>query len=65
MGTNTIPRRAKLNENTPAELAIYNAMVEVEKLPADLRLTDAIVLLGKARDLVADFVDQSIASHSK
>jgi len=54
---NTIPRRARLDLNTPAEKAIYDAMQEVEKMPADEKLTEAVILLGKARDLVADFVD--------
>lgn len=54
---NEIPRRARLDLNTPAEKAIYEAMQEVEKLPADVRLTDAVNLLAKAKDLVADFVD--------
>lgn len=53
----TIPRRARLDQFTPAERAIYEAMKAVEDLPPDKRLTDAVVLLGRARDLVADFVD--------
>lgn len=52
-----IQRRARLDLNTPAERAVYDAMLEVEKLPADVRLTEAVTLLGKARDLVADYVD--------
>ena len=53
----TIPRRNRLYLNIPAELAIFNAIQEVEKLPGDVRLTDAVILLGKAKDLVADFVE--------
>jgi hypothetical protein len=41
-----------------AELAISRAVDEVEKMPADLRLTDAVILLSEARGKVADFVDQ-------
>lgn len=52
-----IPRRCRLDLMTPAELAIVAAMDAVEALPADVRLTDAVVLLAKARDRVADFVD--------
>lgn len=52
-----LPRRVYLDKLTPAERAIYDATLEVEKLPADKRLTDAVVLLGQARDKVADFVD--------
>lgn len=51
------PRRNRLDQMTPAELAIYNAIQEVEKAGADVRLTDAVVLLSKAKDKVSDFVD--------
>lgn len=54
---NEIPRRKRLDLNVPAEKAIYDAMQEVEKLPADVRLTEAVILLTKAKDLVSDFVD--------
>lgn len=54
---NEIPRRNRLDLNVPAEKAIYDAMQEVEKLPADVRLTEAVTLLAKAKDLVSDFVD--------
>ena len=50
-------RRSKLWLNTPAELAIYNAINEVEKIGADVRLTDAVMKLQEAKELVADFVD--------
>lgn len=52
-----IPRRNRLDLNTQTELAIYNAMQEVEKMPADVKLTEAVTLLAKAKDLVSDFVD--------
>lgn len=54
---NEIPRRNRLDLNTPAEKAIYDAMQEVEKLPSDVKLTEAVTLLAKAKDLVSDFVD--------
>ena len=53
----TIPRRARLDRNTPAELAIRAAVDEVEKMGADERLTRAVILLGEAREKVADYVD--------
>lgn len=56
--TDTVPRRFRLDLNTPAELAIRAAVDAVEALPADVRLTDAVVLLGQARERVADFVDR-------
>lgn len=52
------PRRNRLDLNTPAEKAIYDAMQEVEKVGADVRLTEAVILLSKARELIADFVDK-------
>lgn len=52
------PRRNRLDLNTPAEKAIYDAMQEVEKVGADVRLTEAVILLSKARDLIADYVDK-------
>lgn len=53
------PRRIRMDQWTPAESAIYNAMQEVEKMPADITLTDAVILLGKARALVADYIDRT------
>ena len=55
---NGFPRRIRTDLQTPAEAAIRNAIVEVEKAGAHPRLTDAVVLLGQARDAVADFVDE-------
>lgn len=51
------PRRNQLDKCTPAELAIYKAMEEVEEAGADVKLTDAIIKLQEAKELVADFVD--------
>ncbi len=52
-----IPRRNRIDLLTPAELAIRQAVAAVENLPAHPLLTDAVVLLGQARDKVADFVE--------
>ena len=53
-----IPRRNRLDLNMPAELAIYEAIQEVEKLPADVRLTNAVIKLQEAKELVSDFIDR-------
>jgi pyridoxal biosynthesis lyase PdxS len=53
----TIPRRARMDRWVPAEHAIHAAIEAVERMPADVRLTDAVVLLGQAKDRVADYVD--------
>lgn len=50
-------RRICVDRLTPAELAIRAAVEAVEALPGDVRLTDAVALLGKARESVADYVD--------
>jgi hypothetical protein len=54
-------RRNKLYLCTPAELAIYNAIKEVEKLGASVALTKAVNLLIEAKELVGDVVDAQIA----
>jgi hypothetical protein len=54
-----IPRRIRLDLNTPAELSIHNAMQEVEKIGADVKLTNAVIYLSMAKDLVSDFIDGS------
>lgn len=55
----TIPRRIQLEKMTPVERQIRDAMIAVESLGADVRLTDAVILLQQARERVADFVDGS------
>jgi hypothetical protein len=55
-----IPRRVRLDLQTPTERAIYEAMQEVEKMGADTRLTDAVILLQQAIDKVADYVDEQL-----
>ena len=51
------PRRIRMDLWTPAERAIYDAIQAVEEAGADERLTDAVILLGRAKDRVADYVD--------
>lgn len=55
--TNEFPRRCKIDEFCAAETAIREAKLAVEAMGADVRLTDAIILLNQAQDKVADFVD--------
>lgn len=57
MSENEIPRRARMDDWNEAERAISEAMQAVEKMVADPRLTDAIILLTEAKSAVADFVD--------
>ena len=40
-------------------------MLEVEKMPADVRLTDAVILLQQAKDKVSDFIDEKLNDSMK
>ena len=51
------PRRMRVDLMKPAELAIRNAVIEIEKMAPDVRLTNAQILLGQAKDLVSNFID--------
>lgn len=52
-----LPTRIDTQWQSPAELAIRDAMLAVENAGASIALTDAITLLSKARDRVADHVE--------
>lgn len=54
----TTLRRIRIDQLTPAETAIRNAIIAVERVGADALLTDAVILLQQARDKVADYVDR-------
>lgn len=58
-GTHTFdwPRRSCIDQLTPAELAIRQAVDAVEAVGADPRLTDAVTLLQQAREKVADCLE--------
>lgn len=53
----TIPRRMRVDKFTEAEKAIYDAIAVVENLEADPKLTEAVILLGEAKEKVSDYVD--------
>lgn len=56
--TQELQRRCYVERMTPGELAIRNAIQEVEaRYTADPRLTDIIVLLRQAQTTLADYVD--------
>jgi hypothetical protein len=54
------PRRNNLQLMTPIEHTIFDIMQDVEKLGADILLTQAITKLHEARELVADYIDRPI-----
>ncbi len=56
-GADGFPTRSSVEHWTPAELAIVEAMRAVEDAGASPALTDAINLLQRARDRVADHVE--------
>jgi len=60
-----IPRRIRFDLMSPAEKAIQEAIWEVEKLPADVELTNAVILLQDAKNKVSDFLDKQEANSSK
>lgn len=62
---NTFPRRSRLDLMEPAEVAIFYAVQEIEKIGADARLTEAQILLSKAKDLVSDYVDEKLNESMK
>lgn len=57
-----IPRRNQIDLNCKAEIDIANAIHEVEKLGADAKLTEAVMLLAQAKELVSDFEDAQYES---
>ena len=59
-----IPTRADRSLMSSAEMAITEAMAVVEAAGASTALTDAVVLLGRARDRVADHVEGQGSSDS-
>lgn len=52
-----IPRRAQIQEMTPTELQIMECIIAVEKLGADVRLTNCVVKLTEAKDHLSDWLD--------
>lgn len=55
-----VPTRNDFTLMTPAELAIMRAIQDVERAGCSTALTEAVVLLSKARDLVADHVEATV-----
>lgn len=53
-----IPRRIRLDLLSPAEIAIYQAIQAVEEVGAHPLLTEAVILLGQAKNKVSDYMDE-------
>jgi hypothetical protein len=59
----SFPRRIRIDLMTKSELAIHQAIGEIENMVAcDERLTNAQILLSQAKNLVSDFVDEQIVA---
>jgi len=58
-----ISRRNNLQLFTPTEMKIYEAIDMIEKMGADIRLTDAQMLLGEAKDQVSDYIDEQLTEN--
>lgn len=54
---NDFPRRSTINHNSIEELKIRDAVNSVENLGAHPLLTDAVILLGQAKDKVSDYLE--------
>jgi len=50
-------RRVRLDLMEPAERAIHNAIMEIEKMGGHTLLTNAQLLLSEAFEMVADYID--------
>ena len=55
-----IPRRCRIDLATPPEVAIRAAIAAVEAMPPDVRLTNALISLSEALELVADHVNEQM-----
>lgn len=59
-----IPRRCRLDLLSPVELTLAEAHDAVEAVGCDARLTDAVVLIGQARDRLADYYDDILGGEA-
>ncbi len=52
-----IKRRFNVSQNTAEELMIREVVSVIEKMPPDIRLYHCVEALGKAREHLADYID--------
>lgn len=60
MKNNYLPRKCRLENNAPIELAIRTAMQQVEKLRADEQLTNISTMLGEALEEAHNYIDNEM-----
>lgn len=56
---NEVPRRSRLDLNTPEEKKIYEIISAIEQLGADPLLTDCVNRLLEAKNNLSDWVDKN------
>lgn len=64
MSDSKFPRRSCIYLLTPTEKAVWDAGQAIEAVGADIRLTEAAVLLQQAREKLADYFDEQIQNTS-
>lgn len=52
-----ISRRCFIEKLTKEEYEIWRCIQQIEKLPADVRLTECINMLQQAKDKLGDYID--------
>lgn len=57
LNVNGFPRRGRLECLDGSETAIREAVRAVERMGADPLLTEAVTLLGRAQEKLADYID--------
>lgn len=60
MSDEKLPRRSRVDLQTNPERVLYNAVGVIENMGADIRLTEAVTLIEKARSLVSEVVDEQL-----
>lgn len=59
------PRRCSLEKMTKEELAIREAILQIESLGCHPALTEVVIALGNAKDKLSDWVDAGMQGGSK
>ena len=57
-----IQRRKQLDKMEPEELLLFALTQQIEKMGAHPLLTDAVILLGEAREKLGEYVDWALAA---
>ena len=55
-----LPRRNIQNYELPAERSLRYSMADIEELGADPKLTEALMLVQKAKEIVSDYIDKNL-----